>query len=52
LLVVDVKSDTKCTTASPRAAIVIPHPERVKQWSKRPIVVVVVVVIKGKEKRK
>jgi hypothetical protein len=41
------------------AAIVIPYPKRVKQWSKRPIivviivvVVVVIVVIKGKEKRK
>lgn len=52
MLVVDVKSDTKSTTASPRAAIVIPQPERVKQWSESPIVVVVVVVvIKGKEKR-
>jgi hypothetical protein len=48
--VVDVKSDTKCTTASPwAAAIALPHPERVKQWSERPIVVV---VIKGKWKRK
>ena len=37
------------------AAIVIPHPERVRQWSERPIAVVVVMVvvaIKGKEKGK
>jgi hypothetical protein len=32
-------------TASPRAAIVIPHPERVKQWSERPVAVVVVLVV-------
>jgi hypothetical protein len=41
--------------ASPRPAMVIAHPERVKQWSERPIAVVVVevvVVMKGKEKRK
>ena len=32
-------------TASPRATIVIAHPERDKQWSERPMVVVVVVIV-------
>jgi hypothetical protein len=30
----------------------MPYPERVKKWSERPIVVVVVMILKGKEKRK